>query len=131
MNGARERQRNEEETTKMTRVNEAAEKARSGGRMRQKTQGNETDLALDLGLAAVVELDGDAVGVGKAGGALDVVDLVLLEEELDALRESADGVVLGLEHDGEVELDVGHVDAALGEFVLGLVVLVRVVEHGL
>ena len=47
-----------------------------------------------MSLATVEEADVDLVWRGEATGALDVVDLVLLEETLDTLSEASDGSVL-------------------------------------
>lgn len=95
------------------------------------TGGNDDVLGLNLGLAAVIESDLDSGGAAEATGTLEVVDLVLLEETLDTLCETGDGARLGLEHGLEVERDGADVDTAVLEVMLGLVVEVRVVQHGL
>ena len=95
------------------------------------TSGNKDVLALDGGLAAVVELNVDGVLIGERAGALDVLDAVLLEEELNALGEAADGLVLGLHKLGEVELDIADLDTAVFRVVEDLVVKMRVVEERL
>ena len=95
------------------------------------TSGDKDVLALDGGLTAVVELDVDGVLIGERAGALDVLDAVLLEEELDTLGEAADGLVLGLHELGEVELDIADLDTAVFRVVENLVVKMRVVEERL
>jgi hypothetical protein len=97
----------------------------------KRTRGGSDYLRLDFGLTAIIELDGNAMLVDEAAGALDVVDLVLLEEVLDALGKPGNRIVFRLEHDGEVELEAFDVDAALGKVVLRLVELVRVIQHRL
>jgi hypothetical protein len=82
-------------------------------------------------LTTVVEGDLDGVGVDERSGTLDVVNAVLLEEELDTFGQTIDGLVLGLEHLGQVELDIADLDTALLGIVQNLVVEVGVVEEGL
>ena len=67
---------------------------------------DENVLGLDLGVAAVEEGDVELSRRGERGGALDVVDLVLLEQVFDSRRQTLDRLVLGLEHDGQVQLDL-------------------------
>lgn len=93
--------------------------------------GDKDVLALDGGLAAVVELDVDGVLIGESAGALDVLDAVLLEEELNTLGETADGLLLGLHELGKVELDIADLDTAVFRVVEDLVVEMGVVEERL
>lgn len=93
--------------------------------------GDEDVLADDARLAAVVELDLDLVLVDEGAGALEVLDAVLLEEELDTLGEAGDGGVLGLHQVGQVQLDVVDLDTSVLGVVEDLVVEMRVVEEGL
>lgn len=93
--------------------------------------GDEDVLADHARLAAVVELDLDLVLVDEGAGALEVLDAVLLEEELDALGEAGDGGVLGLHQVGQVQLDVVDLDTPVLGVVEDLVVEMRVVEEGL
>lgn len=86
-------------------------KAGEGGDL--GASGDKDVLALDGGLAAVVELDVDGVLIGERAGALDVLDAVLLEEELDTLGETVDRLVLGLHELGEVELDIADLDTTV------------------
>lgn len=58
------------------------------------------------------------------------LDLVLLEQEFDALGQLADAVVLGLVHLGQVQLGL-HLDADLGELAVGGVPQLRGVQQGL
>ncbi|KAI3483828.1 hypothetical protein L1887_53238 [Cichorium endivia] len=58
--------------------------------------GDEDVLGLHLGLAAVVEGDLDGGGAAEATGALEVVDLVLLEEALDTLVRPVTALDLAL-----------------------------------
>lgn len=93
--------------------------------------GDQDVLADDAGLAAIVELDLDLVLVDEGAGALEVLDTVLLEEELDTLCEAGDGGVLGLHQLGQVQLDVVDLDTPVLGVVEDLVVEMRVVEQGL
>ena len=54
-------------------------------------------------------------GAGDAAGAVERIDLVLLEQELDALDVAVDALVLELHHRGEIELRRADLDAHLGE----------------
>jgi hypothetical protein len=71
------------------------------------------------GVGAVGGRDLDLAGPGDAALALHPVDLVLLEQELDALGQLADAVVLGLVHLGQVQLGL-DVDADAGEALVRL-----------
>lgn len=93
------------------------------------TGGDEDVLAANAGLAALVEVDLDLVLVDERAGALDVLDAVLLEEELDTLGQAGDGSLLGLHEVGQVELDIADLDTAVLGVVEDLVVEVRVVEE--
>lgn len=68
---------------------------------------NDDVLALDFGLSALVELNADARGRNEGCGTLDVVDFVLLEQDLDTLRQATDGILLGLQHLRKVQRDAG------------------------
>ena len=61
-------------------------------------------LASSVARLAVGALDDDLARRGDARFALDPVDLVLLEQERDAVDVGGDRVVLVLHHRGEVEL---------------------------
>lgn len=93
--------------------------------------GNQNVLATDGLLTTVKQVDLDSVGIDEGTGTLDVVNAVLLEQELNTLGETLDGLVLGLEHLGEVELDIADLDTTLLGIVENLVVEVGVVEEGL
>lgn len=95
------------------------------------TGGNEDVLGADSGLAALNEVDSDGVLVLEGAGALDVLDVVLLEEELDTLGQARDRGLLGLHHGGQVELDIADLDTAALGVVEDLVVEMRVVQEGL
>ena len=82
-------------------------------------------LVFDLLLAAVVQRDLDLAGRGDARLALDPIDLVLLEEEVDALGIGRDHLVLLRHHGRQIELDARDLDAMLGEAVAGLVEALR------
>lgn len=60
-------------------------------------------LCVDFRLPTIVELDRERGRRGEGSSALDIVDLVLLEEMLDTLRKTSDRVLLGLQHLREVE----------------------------
>ena len=53
----------------------------------------------------LIELYGKCVQRHKGDCSFDVVDLVLLEEKLDAFRETFHGIILGLEHLWEVQFN--------------------------
>jgi hypothetical protein len=80
---------------------------------------------------AIDRRDRQAVGRGEARGALDVVDLVFLEEILDAARVLADDLVLPRHHGREIEIDAGDLDAVLGERMLGLGIFLRGLQQRL
>ena len=72
-----------------------------------------------LGLA-VGGLDLDLAGRRDPADALERVDLVLLEQEGDALDVAVDALVLELHHRGEIELRLADHDAHPGEACAGL-----------
>ena len=88
-------------------------------------------LGFEGGRAAFVELDDDAGGRGHLGGAVDRLDLVLLEEAADAVGEPLDDRVLASQHRREVELDLADLDAVLGELRAGEEEQLAGVEQGL
>src|SRR5689334_8565141 len=53
--------------------------------------------------------------IGEGGLALQPLDLVLLEQELDALRQALDRVAAAAVHRVEVKLDVAGLDPPLGQ----------------
>jgi hypothetical protein len=80
---------------------------------------------------AVLGGDLDLAGAGDLAGALHPLDLVLLEQELDALGERGDALALLLHHLDEVELGL-HLDAQVGELAAGgLLVELGGVQQGL
>ena len=83
--------------------------------------GDDDVLGLQRLRLAVVALDLDLAGRGDAARADNRVDLVLLEQEFDALDVAADPLVLERHHRGKIELRRCHADAQLGEAVPGLV----------
>lgn len=95
------------------------------------TGGDNDVLGLDGGGATVETSDLDVGRRQELAGALDVVDAVLLEKELDTAGKAGDSLQAGLVHAVEVELHVADLDTTALEAVLGLVVDVRVVQHGL
>ena len=54
-------------------------------------------------------------GRGDPGAALQPIDLVLAEQELDAAGEVADDLVLARHHRGEIEPDLADPDPVLGQ----------------
>ena len=68
---------------------------------------------------AVGGSDLDLAGRGDAAGAEKRIDLVLLEQEVDALDVAVDALVLERHHRGEVELGRGNADAHFAEAVPG------------
>lgn len=103
----------------------------AGERCGLGTGGNENVLGADRGLAALNEVDSDGVLVLECAGALDVLDVVLLEEELDTLGQTSNRRILRLHHGREVELDIADLDTAALGVVEDLVVEVRVVQERL
>ena len=69
---------------------------------------------------AVGALDLDLARRGDAAGAVKRVDLVLLEQELDALDVAVDALVLERHHRRQIELGRGNADAHFAERVPGL-----------
>lgn len=96
-----------------------------------RASGDNDVLGLELSGAALEQVHAHGRGRGEAAGALDIVDLVLLEQALDTLRQGRDRVLLGLEHDRQVELDVANVNATALGVVQRRVVDMRVVEQRL
>merc|ERR1719201_208918 len=96
-----------------------------------RADSHENVLGLDGLLAALNQVALNLRGARQLAAGLDVVDAVLLKEVLDAAGELVDGLVLLLQHLGEVELDVVDADAALLHVVHGLVVEVGVVQQRL
>jgi len=103
--------------------------AREGSRL--GAGGDEDVLAADSLLTTIEQVDLDGVGVNEGAGALDVVDTVLLEQELNTLGEAVNGGVLGLHHLLQVQLDIANLDTAFLGVVKDLVVEMGVVEQGL
>ncbi len=95
------------------------------------TSGNENVLTLDTGLAALVQGNLDLMLVDEGSSALDILDTVLLEQKLDALRQARDGCFLRLHHALQVELDIADLDTPALGVVEDLVVQVGVVEERL
>ena len=81
--------------------------------------GNHDVLGFDRLLLAVDESDLDLPRSDDAAGAVEMVDLVLLEQELDALHVALHALILEGEHGGEIELGL-NLDAHAGEAVGGL-----------
>ena len=92
---------------------------------------NQNILALDAGLATVVQGNLDLVLISKGASTLDVLNTILLQEELDALGQSSDCGILRLHELLQVEGHVADLDTAVFCVVLDRVVDVRVVEEGL
>ena len=65
--------------------------------------------------------DLDLAGLGDRAPALEPVDLVLLEQELDALRVAVDGFLLVGQHLFPVDVRAQNLEAHLGEVLFGLV----------
>jgi hypothetical protein len=103
----------------------------AGEGRRLRTSGNEDVLRANSGLATVNKVDSDGVFVLESAGALDVFNVVLLEEKLDSLGQASDRSVLRLHHGWEVELDVTDFDTAALCVVQDLVIEVRVVQERL
>lgn len=85
----------------------------AGERRRLATSSDDDVLTPDLGFTAVQKIDLDRVLILEGSGALDVVDLVFLEQKLHTLRQTGDGLVLGLHHLRQVELDISNINATL------------------
>jgi len=89
--------------------------------------GDQDVLSAEGLLTTVVESDLDGVGINERTGTLEVVNAVLLKKELNTLGQAIDGLVLGLHHLGQVELNIADLDTALLGVVKDLVVEVGVV----
>lgn len=94
-----------------------------------RASGDENVLATDSGLATLDKVDCDGVFVLEGASSLDVLDIVLLEEELNALGQTRHGSVLRLHHSREVELDIADFDTTALGVVEDLVVEMRVVKE--
>jgi len=88
-------------------------------------------LSDDARLSAIVELDLDCVLVLESGRALDILDAILLEQELNALGQARDRLILCLHHLREVELYITDIDTTVFRVVENLVVEMGVVEERL
>ena len=82
-------------------------------------------------LAAVLRGDLDGVGAGKARRAQHVLDLVLLEQEGDALGQVVNHLVLARKHGVEVGFDAADLDAVVGELVGGRLEVMRRLQQRL
>ena len=99
----------------------------AGHAARRRAGGDDDFLGRGQGLlGAVVQRDFDALLAGQARGALDPVDLVLLEEHLDAAGEARHHLVLAGVHGHHVDADAGAVDAGEAPFLGALRHLQRV-----
>jgi hypothetical protein len=103
----------------------------AGERCRLRAGGDDDVLAANGSFATFDEIDSNGVLILECASALDVFDVVLLEEELNSLCKTRNGRVLGLHHGGEVELDIADLDTAVLRVVEDLVVELRVVEERL
>lgn len=77
------------------------------------TSGDNNIFGLDVCLAPVQKVDSNRMFVYKRTRPLDIVNLVLLEEEFHALRQSGHGFIFRLHHLREVEFDVADINASL------------------
>jgi hypothetical protein len=75
--------------------------------------------------------DFDLAGTNDLSGALDGIDLVLLEQEIDALDVAVDAFLLEGLHLHEIELRLRDADAHAGEIVSGFFEQVRRVQQRL
>ncbi len=92
------------------------------GQFRRVRAGGDDDaLALDPLLVAVVEGHADLAGAQDGGGAVQRVDLVLLEQEGDTVDVAFDALVLEGQHAREIEPG-RHLDAHGGKAVARLLV---------
>ena len=71
----------------------------------------------------------DLAGRDDAAGAVKRVDLVLLEQELDALDVAVDVLLLVFEQRGKIDARLADLDAHLREAVAGLLVELRGMQH--
>ncbi len=70
-------------------------------------------LAPDFRFASIYQIDCDSVLVLEGSSALDVVDLVFLEQKLHTFRQTSNRLIFRLHHLGEVEFDISNVNATL------------------
>src|SRR5262249_45960095 len=84
--------------------------------------GDDDRLAFDGLAPAVSGLHLDLAGCNDAAGAVKGVDLVLLEQEGDALDIAVNALVLEFHHGGKIELRLADLDAHLVEQMAGLFV---------
>ena len=109
------------EPPRLLGADDAPAELRAGQRLGDRAGGEDHRLGLDLG-AVEVAADLDVAVVGDRAVALDVLDLVLLEQARDAARERLDHLLPALH-------DLREVDAALGDGDAEVVGLVDLGEH--
>ncbi len=79
----------------------------------------------------VLSRHGDLADGGDLAGADEIVDLVLLHQELDALGQVVDDLVLAAHHGPQIELEAGDLHTVVGEFVRRHLVVVRRLQQRL
>ena len=84
------------------------------------TGGDDDGFGVERLHLAVGAGDFDLAGDGDTAGAEISIDLVLLEQEVDALDVAVDALVLERHHRGEIELGRGDADAHFAEAMAGL-----------
>ena len=90
---------------------------RQGGRLRPRR--DHDILRIQRLLLAVLAIDLDDALVLDAAKAFDVIDLVLLHQEFDALGQALHGIFLLAHHLRQVDLDPAGLDAEPFEIILG------------
>jgi len=96
-----------------------------------RARGDDNVLRLERLHGAVLGRHLHLAGRGDAARAVEGVDLVLLQQELDALGVAIDALLLEGVHPREVERRRRHADAHVGEGMRRLLETMRGMEQGL
>src|SRR5262249_10354981 len=111
------------------RSNPVAVDPHAGERRGLAARRNQDVLCFDL--SGALSLDRDASRTRDSAASLEARHLVLLEEEIDALRSAIDHSLLPLQHRREIEADLPDLDSVRAETLLGFVVALARFEHRL
>ena len=94
-------------------------------------RGDDDGLGFENLRLAVSGLHFDLAGRRDLAGADEALDLVLLEQIVDAFDVAVDALLLVFEHRCEIDRRLADLDAHVGEFMRGFLVKLRGIEHRL